>query len=58
LEEAVKLGITNNITPETFREASNYLQNKTLTLKSAISFANIKENDKIIFAEVEIVVEN
>jgi hypothetical protein len=46
LEEAVYLGRTNNITPETFRETANYLQNKTLTLESANNFAYIKENNK------------
>jgi hypothetical protein len=58
LEEAVNLGNTKDITPETFREAANYVQNKTLTLECAIDFAYIKENNKLIFAEVEIVVKN
>jgi hypothetical protein len=58
LEEAVYLGNTKNITPEIFREATNYLQNKTLTLERARNFAYLKENDKLIFAEVEISVKN
>jgi hypothetical protein len=58
LEEAVDLGITKNITPEIFRETANYVQNKTLTLESARDFAYLKENDKLIFAEVEIAVKN
>jgi hypothetical protein len=45
LEEAVELGIRKNIIPETFREAANYLQNKTLTLESAKKFAFIKKNE-------------
>jgi hypothetical protein len=42
LEEAVELGDTENITPELFREAANYLQNKTLSLESANYYAYIK----------------
>jgi hypothetical protein len=58
LEEAVKLGRTINISPEIFREAVNYVQNKTLTLETAIDFAYIKKNDKLMFAEVEIAEKN
>jgi hypothetical protein len=46
LKEAIYLGKIKRITPETFREAANYLQNKTLTLESANNFAYIKENNK------------
>jgi hypothetical protein len=58
LEEAVKLGDTENITPKIFREAVNYVLNKTLTFEKAMSFANLKKNYELIFAEVEIVVKN
>jgi hypothetical protein len=58
LEEAIYLGDTKNITPEIFREAANYLQNKTLTLERARNFVYLKENYKLIFAEVEIAVKN
>jgi hypothetical protein len=34
------------------------VQNKTLSLEKAISFANLKENYELIFAEVEIAVKN
>jgi hypothetical protein len=58
LEEAVNLGRTYYITPETFREAANYVQNKTLTYEGARNFANIKKFKSLIFAEVEIAVKN
>jgi hypothetical protein len=58
LEEAVELGIISNNTPEIFREAAHYVQNKTLTLESARNFAYLKVNDKLIFVEVELAVKN
>jgi hypothetical protein len=41
------------MTPETFREAASYFLNKTLTLDGAKYYAFLKENDKLILAEVE-----
>jgi hypothetical protein len=32
--------------------------NKTLTIESAKNFANLKENNKEIFAEIEIALQN
>jgi hypothetical protein len=58
LKETIYLGKIKSITPELFREAANYLQNKTLTLESANNFAYIKENNKLIFAEIELAVKN
>jgi hypothetical protein len=42
LEEAVKLGDTENITPEIFREASNLVKEKKLTIEQAIIFVYYK----------------
>jgi hypothetical protein len=58
LEEAVCIGISKNMTPEIFREAANYVKNKTLTLDSISNFAFLKKYDKLIFSEVEIAVKN
>jgi hypothetical protein len=58
LEEAVNLGRTYYITPETFREAANYVRNKTLTLEGAVNYIKLKENCELIFAEVDLAVKN
>jgi hypothetical protein len=58
LEEAVCIGISKNMTPEIFRVAANYVKNKTLTLDSIIYFAFLKENNKLIFSEIELAVKN
>jgi hypothetical protein len=58
LESAVIIGAINGITPETFKEAANYMQNGTLTLKGAKKYSFIKEKCKEIFEEVVLTIKN